>query len=83
MKTSLDFLTRVRANAPTQRHCTQLIPGEQGWLQWRKNWNGQEVAGVGGENRYILEGETAQRGAASQAVGNASPGDGIKLVPAV
>ena len=40
------------------------------------------VAGVGGGNRHIPEVEGAQRGAASQAVGDASPGDGVELVPA-
>jgi hypothetical protein len=43
---------------------------------------GRRWTGVGGGNRCIREGEGAQRGAASQAVGDASPGDGVELVPA-
>ncbi len=36
--------------------------------------------GVGGGNKYIREGEGVQRGAAPQAVGNTSPGEGVKVV---
>jgi hypothetical protein len=43
--------------------------------------NGASMAGVGKGNVYTPEEKGAQRGAASQAVGNASPGDGVELVP--
>jgi hypothetical protein len=44
-------------------------------------WTAASVVGVYGEIKYLPEVEAAQRGAASQAVGDASPCDGVELVP--